>query len=441
MVDTSSRARHDMNPQSRRFPTPRRWLLLLTMLVGGAVPLAAQIDTTNGDVDQLYRIAREKAMAGDRAEARQICQAILRRAPEYVDVRILLARTEAWDGKRDEARKELQEALRQDPTNRDALSALFDVEVWDGKTDDALLVADRILHQAPGDTEFLLKKARLLHLARRDAEALEVVGQIESVDPASPDAASLRQSIAGTVARSTIGASYAADSYSSLYSTMHYLSIEYGRRFDGGTFFARMNYSYRFLRDGLQYEADLYPVIGDGIYAYVNYGYSGSPLFPKHRVGAEVFVRLPMSLEGSLGVRSFFFDASRSVKLVTLSVNWYTGGYMLSARPYIGSGDLASSFSMSFAARRYFDDPDHYMYARLGAGFTPDERLIQTSEGFTGTEIFTLKSQTAGVGLWWLFDELYIVNPSLDFTRQEIGFQRGDYVTFVTAGITVKLRL
>ncbi len=430
-----------MNHRSRHKSVIRLCISAILLLAGSAAPLLSQIDTTNGDVDQLYRIAREKAVGGEHAEARRICQAILRRAPEYIDVRVLLARTEAWDGKRDEARKELQLALRQDPTNRDALSALFDVEVWDGRTDDALLVADRILHRAPGDLEFLVKKARLLHLARRDAEALGVVGQIESIDPTSTDAASLRDSITRTASRSTIGASYAADRYSSLYSTMHYVSVEYSRRFDGGTFFARMNYSYRFLRDGLQYEADLYPLLGEGVYAYLNYGYSGSVLFPKHRVGAEVFVRLPLLLEGSLGVRSFFFDASRSVKLVTLSVNWYTGAYMLSARPYFGSGDLASSFSMSFAARRYIADPDHYLYARMGAGFTPDERLIQTSEGFTGTEIFTLKSQTAGVGLWWLFNDLYILNPSLDLTRQEIGFQRGDYVTFVTAGITVKLRL
>lgn len=418
-----------------------RLAALVCVISCSAATALSQIDTVSGDVDQLLRIARDTAAAGGRAEARRICEAILRRTPDYVDVRVLLARTYAWDGMRSDARRELQTALKNAPSNKDALNALVDVEVWDGRFEEALLVTDRALHSYPADDELLFKKARLLHLLEQDREAVQVLDALNRINPEYPGASDLRRSITAASAMSTIGAGYAVDRYSNLYGTMHYANLEFSRRSSGGTLFLRLNYSYRFRRDGFQYELDFYPRIEEGLYGYLNYGYSASILFPKHRIGAELYTRLPLSLEASVGIRSFYFDASRSVKTLTGSINWYAGSYMLTARPYFGAGDLSPSFSMSLFARKYFEDSEHYAYAKLAAGFTPDERLIQTSEGFGGKEIFSLKSQTAGVGIYWLLNGFYFVNLSLDYTNQELSFSRGEYVTFVTLGAILKVKL
>lgn len=116
---------------------------------------AAQIDTLKPNSDELFALAREKAFAGQREEARQLCKTILARSPSYSDARVLLGRTYAWDGRREEARAEFYKLLEEKPSHKDALDALLDVELWDNRLERALDIANRGLNFSPSDEDFL----------------------------------------------------------------------------------------------------------------------------------------------------------------------------------------------------------------------------------------------------------------------------------------------
>ena len=403
------------------------------------VPSMAQIDTTHLGTDDLFMIAREKAFNKQHEEARTILWLILRRSPSYYDVRILLGRTYAWDGKYDSARIELKIVLAEDLSNNDAYHALVDVEFWSDQYEQALKVVDQALSYYPIDEDFLLKKARTLKNLGRDDEALNVLDKLEDIHPSAQGITALRQEIHTTSMLNGIGVNYATDRFSDVYDPMHYVYLQYSRRTPYGSLYGRLNYSNRFQSEGTQIEFDFYPKISDGMYAYVNYGFSNSALYPKHRLGAEYYASLPASFEGSLGFRYLYFGPGSEVTIYTGTVGYYYRSYWFSVRPYLTPGNTGTSQSISITIRYYFADVDDYLSVKAGTGFTPDERSVQSNAGFSGTtEVFHLKSQTAGIGIQKTIGIYTLLIVTVDFTNQELSFAPYDYVKMYS--ISVGLR-
>jgi YaiO family outer membrane protein len=326
------------------------------------------------------------------------------------------------------------------PTYRDALEALTDVELWGKDFLQALAVANEGLFSYPHDEDLLIKKARALNGLGRDEESLQILLKVEEIDPSRSEILSMMESITAHSVMNSVGASYAVDHFSDVYDNMHYLSFQLSRQTPYGSAFARLNYSSRFAERGLQVETDLYPRIADGLYAYVNYGYSQSMLFPRHRVGAEVYGKLPASFEASIGLRHLYFNPSSSVTIYTGTLGYYVGNYWLSFRPYFIPNNAGISNSASVTLRRYFGEAETFLSLHAGAGFSADERAIQSSTGFSGQEVFYLKSQTIGLGWQQNLGSTSLLIMSLDLTNQELSFNPGNYVVMSSVSIGIRTR-
>jgi YaiO family outer membrane protein len=392
--------------------------------------------------DELFKLAREQAFNQRHEEARTMLQFLLEKSPGYTDARILLARTYAWDGQRDAARKELQTTLQASPDNEDALQALTDVEMWDEKHEQALVVCDRGLKLSPNSEDFLYKRASILTDLKREDEAIITLNHLLSINPGHAKGASLLGSIKTSRLKYTAAINYSVDVFSRTFDPAHYASAQLGRTNSWGSSIVRLNYSYRFDESGIQPEVDLYPRIADGVYGYLNYGYSPSDLFPEHRVGAEVFSGLPASLEVSAGIRYLYFSPITKVVIYTGSIGWYVKSYWLSFRPYITPDEeTGTSFSGTLFVRRYFEDRDNYIGISAGGGFSPDERRIQTGTGFSSDGIYVLKSQRAGIVWMKGLRNNFILNVSLDFIRQELSFDQGEYVIISSPSLGLRKKL
>ena len=167
------------------------------------------------------------------------------------------------------------------------------------------------------------------------------------------------------------------------------ISLEYLRRGTPGVLVARVNYANRFDLSGLQYEVDVYPLIGERAYAYLNYGYSSDALFPEHRVGGEYFQGLPGGWEVSAGVRHLRFD--ESVTLYTGSIGKYWGNNWLSFRPWVRSldGELSTSGRLSY---RHFGPAGREDYWQVSVGTGSSVTEIQAP-----LDLERLRSWTADV--------------------------------------------
>ena len=429
---------------SHRMPAAKmvRWtlaLILASLLLRHNA--LAQIDTLKLTSDELFSLAREKAFAGQREEARGLCRTILARSPSYSDARILLGRVYAWDGRWEEARVEFRRVLQEKPAYKDALLALLDVEIWDEKYDRALNTVNEELSSRPSDEDLLLKKVRALKGLGRDEEALLILNKLEDLNPSLAEIATLRKSISSTSMSNGIGINYASDRFSDTYDPMEYAYLQLSRRTALGSLFGRVNYSSRFGTHGAQVETDLYPRLADGVYAYLNYGYSNSDLFPKHRAGAEIYTKLPASYEGSVGLRHLYFGPSSSVSIYTGSLGLYFGSYWLSFRPYFIPNNAGLSKSASLTLRRYLGDAESFLSLRAGAGFSADERTIQSNTGFQGqTEVFYLQSQTVGIGIQQGIATYHLFVATFDVTNQELSFSPGNYVVMYSLSVGLRVR-
>lgn len=419
--------------------------ILLTFLLALVTAAPAQTSFEAMDPDGLFAAARTLAFGGQRAPARVLLRIALAKAPEYADVRILLARTYAWDGMHDSARAEFRTVLYREQDNRDALHGAIDNETWAGEPQNALALCDRALQFYPKDIEFLLKKARLHFDRQQDREAAAALNRIARLDRTNAAAAELRQAMALQSSLFTAGAEVTNESYSRIYGPMRYASLSIGRRTPYGAVIARVNGSYRFGSGGMQAEVDWYPGLGAGMYGYLNYGYSGSSLFPMHRIGAEFFAMLPASFEASAGVRVLDFEPGSSATMYTAAVGFYYGSFWGSLRGYItpwehpdGTNELSPSYSAT--VRWYQEGPDDFFSFRAQGGFSPDLRRIQSGAGMTGTEVFLLGSQSLTLGWQALVTDRLLLSVTADAARQELSSLPDEYVTVVslTAGFKVR---
>ena len=110
--------------------------------------------------DELFALARSRALAGDYETARIICSKLLRDIPNFHDARALLGRTYAWQRRFDEARPILAELVRRAPDYPDGYVASMDVEIWAGHAEVALSIARDALGRFPGNAELIAGRAR-----------------------------------------------------------------------------------------------------------------------------------------------------------------------------------------------------------------------------------------------------------------------------------------
>lgn len=141
-----------------------------------------------------------------------------------------------------------------------------------------------------------------------------------------------------------------------------------------GTLLGRATGARRFEQTGVQLEMEAYPRLTPRTYGYLEAGWSPSGIFPRYRLGAELFAMPARAVEVSVGVRRLAFEV-RDVTILTGSVGAYSGNYYVVARPFVSSRDDGTSISGTVAVRRYFRDADDYVTVRVGGGRAPGDEL------------------------------------------------------------------
>ncbi|MEX2602055.1 MAG: YaiO family outer membrane beta-barrel protein [Balneolaceae bacterium] len=403
--------------------------------------LLATIHIQNGfaqqitSVDSSFQQARELAFDGEREEARELARAILEIAPDYHDVRILIARTYSWDQQYDDARRELEIVLDAEPGHLDALSAAIDNELWGGQPQQAVIIATDATRRHPTNENLLLKRVEAHIASGQESEARQILNLAEQLNPRNEQIQELRRRITISGQNYTLSASFTYDQFSDIFDPWKNSYLQLGRSTPIGTVIARLNYADRFGSTGIQPEIDFYPGIADGLYAYLNFGYTTSTLYPGMRIGGELYKRLPGGFEASFGFRHMRFESS-DITIFTGSLSAYYRTWYLSIRPYLTPGSSGLSRSFNLTLRRYLDGPGNYITIRGGFGFSPEERRFQDVSG----EVFLVRSQYVGLGLFKALRHNLTLFGSVDGARQELRFDPGRYIRVFTFNIGTQIK-
>lgn len=367
-----------------------------------------------GSPDDLYQQARQRAFAGERREAKELCEKALEMSPNHVDARLLLGRLHAWDGEYDAARRELGQVLKAKPDYVDAREALIDVELWSDNPREALRLAEEGLALDANNQTLNYKKARALRALGDLKGAAGAVDNALKTEPKFSEARIFGQQLKEEKEKYRAKIEYSADLFDQTFDPWHLVTFSLSRRMSWGSLVGRVNYAARFGREATQFEVDAYPRIRKGTYAYLNAGYSSSTIFPQKRFGSEIYQSLPRSFEASFGLRHLRFSGE-GVTIYTGSVGKYYGNYWFSFRPYLTPSSIGRSFSGNFTIRRYLDDGESYLSLVAGAGSAPDER-------FSTFELIRLNSQKIGFEGRKQIGRDWGIVASFGFENQELKF-------------------
>lgn len=366
--------------------------------------------------------AQELAFQGNGREARKLLTGILEQYPRYSDAQTLLANTYRWEGDYSRARKHLNRVTSRDRKNEDAWIAAIYNERQAGNRSIALGLANKALN-------FLGENAAISKLRA------EILGTyMEEAGTAETESA--------PTYNNRISISNRLEAFDQYYDPMMYTSLEYQRRTKYGKIIPRLNYSNRFGIGALQYDLDLYPTLSNTFYAYMNYGFSDSELYPNHKGALELYANLPKAMEVSLGGRFLDFRTVQAT-LLTGSVGIYRGNYYMSIRPYLsivgGRGPVGSG---SMTVRKYLTNNFNYLGLTASFGYSPELRQLFNGDVLQAESVLFLESQQ-------LFFEYqfgpgkgrHLYRAQLGVGRQEYLLESGAFFWVVSGGLSYRFQI
>jgi YaiO family outer membrane protein len=293
----------------------------------------------------------------------------------------------------------------------------------------------------PDDRDLLYKRARAYSKMREEKEAVASLDRILSNNAGDKKALEYKHRLSLMQDDNSFGVGLTTDHFSDVYDSRQFYHFQVGKTTKYGSIIGTVNYSPAFGENNFQYELDMYPRISDGLYCYLNYGYSVSTAYPKHRFGGEIYKSLPHSLESSIGTRILKYGDGDNVFIYTGSLGLYNGNYYLSLRPYITPGDVGVSKSGSLTIRRYGSSANKYLFFRLSMGYSPESRSLST--GLTGPgdkDYFYLKSQSAAIGYNFILRDIYIWKPQFKISHQELSFDAGNYIRVYSFSLSLRIK-
>lgn len=324
--------------------------------------------------DELFQKAREYAFKkNDYVSAREFCKEALLKSPNYSDISVFLGRLYTWDKMYDSARTVLYGVIKRDSLNYDAYNAAIDMEYWSDSFDQALNISETAIKQYPKSEEFLLKKARVLGALKNYSSAFRTLEVLFAINNTYPEAIIYAERLEEELRINAVTLTYDYDRFNKTFDPWHAVSLAYSRQTPYGSVIGRINYANRFLENGVQYEMDMYPRFAEGLYAYLNAGYSKDNIFPDYRLGASLYYSLPMSFEIDAGIRYLNFGSSH-VNIYTGALGKYYSNFWFSFRSYITPSISRASYSYSLLVRYYLSGADDYITLSGGWGISPDDR-------------------------------------------------------------------
>lgn len=399
--------------------------------------LQAQEVPYNGNPDTSFETARQLAFNKQRKQAQDTLVNILKKYPDYHDIRSFLGSTYAWDGDYKKARKEFAYVIEKAPENKENWIAAIKNESWSDAHFEALEMSKTALKIFPDNPEITLLKATALKNTNNPVEAQSTVKEFIAKNPNNQEAKDFLESDENTLRTNTIGVRAAVDLYSKVFDPMQYYTLSYGKQTKYGSIIGKFNFSRRFNENGTQVEIDMYPKITKGLYAYVNVGFANTFLFPDLRYGAELYKSLPHSLEISAGFRTLQYSTTTTI--YTGAIGWYTGNSYWSLRPYFTPGDGGTSTSGALNYRRYRSNADNYFSILVSMGISPE--VNQFIFNPNNTAIINLKTQRLNVGYFFsTAKEKNAWGAQFDIAHQEISFDPGSYFWVYSLTLSWDLR-
>ena len=416
----------------------------------------------NDPSETSYQKAHNLAYEGNHRSAKEMLIKVLSGNPDNLEARSLLARIYSWGGHYAKARDEFNSITSKHQNNQEAWVSAIKNELYSKNDATALGLANKALSFVKNDT--VIKRLKTIAEERINNKKYSEKGWFnqETVISTANDSKPKQNTKAAenqsedkptVVDREPKGPAYketlnnrlairnAFTVFDQRYDPMIYSSVSFRRQTLAGSIIPRINYSNRLGKNGIQYDLDFYPKFSKRFYAYLNYGYSSASIYPKHKLGGDLYVNLPGAVEFSAGGRYISFE-TRNVAVVTNSLGHYRGNYYFSLRSYITPqpGNL-TRVSGNLLVRKYLKDAENYFGVNVGMGYSPELRQLISEDELLAETLLYVESQRLSLEYQFTGKKnpnAYRANVSA--MRQELAFAPGKFFYGISAGLTYQVK-
>lgn len=423
--------------------------IILLVLIAGIFRVTGQ--DTAGNFDTAYALAYE----GKTHTAHNMLYLMINKPATDIDTSILWASTLSWRGDYDLARTEFNAILSTNKNNREIWISAVKNELYAKNYATALGLSNKSLVHIENDAELRRLQAIAIEGINGLSYAEKGWYNVESnVKTKFVTAEKIEKTVVkevddknGELLRKTpvteeklknsVMVNSAVTIFDQRFDPITTSSIAYKRQTPFGSIIPRINNSNRVGKNGIQLDLDLYPKIAKGFYAYVNYGYSESELYPNHKMGGDVYYNHKSGVEFSAGGRFINF-ATKDVKSITNSLGYYKGNYYFSLRSYITpESNNLTRVSGNLLVRKYLKDAENYMGLNVGYGFSPELRQFTSGDQLLAETLLYIESQRLSFEYQFTSkNNLSAYRTNVGVLRQEQSFDPGSYFYSISAGLT-----
>jgi YaiO family outer membrane protein len=427
----------------------------------------ASAQDLNDDLDtaSAYAEAEDLAFNGDIVAARGILESIETQLPGNAQSGVLLARIYSWEGRYDMARERFNNITSNDRGNADVWIAAIKNELYANNDATALGLSNKALfylkqndevtrlralalknienHTYPEwDTEDAIKVPKVPMKGETQSEGKAILAKnAMDLTGAVVEGESKKEDSEKTISRNRVAIANSFSIFDAVYDPMVFSSISYRRQTKLGSIIPRINYSNRLNKNGIQYDLDLYPKFSKRLYAYLNYGYSRASIYPRQKVGGDLYANLPGAIEVSGGMRYINFE-TRNITVVTNSLGYYRGNYYFSLRSYITpQSNNLTRVSGNLLVRKYLKDAESFIGVNAGLGYSPELRQLRDGDELLSETLLYIESQRLSFEYQFSAKNTpNIYRANLGVTRQELVFDTGNFFWSISAGITYEVK-
>ncbi|TDT45183.1 YaiO family outer membrane protein [Maribacter spongiicola] len=410
---------------------------------------------TGQDSADNFNTAYELAYEGKTNTAHNMLYVLINNSATNIDTSLLWAKTLSWRGDYDRARSSFNTILSETKKNREVWISAIKNELYAKNYATALGLSNKALVHIENNRELL----RLQALATEGVNGFSydddgwynvdsavktklVTAKKQKVtlakDIEDKNEVLVRKTpVTEEKLKNSVMVNSSVTVFDQRFDPITTSSIAFKRQTPLGSIIPRINNSNRVGKNGIQLDIDLYPKIAKGFYAYVNYGYSESDLYPNHKVGSDIYYNHKSGLEFSGGGRYINF-ATRDIKSVTNSIGYYKGNYYFSLRSFITPKvDNLTNVSGNLLVRKYLKDAENYMGINLGYGFSPELRQFTSGDQLLAETLLYIESQRLSVEYQFTSkNNLSAYRTNVGVLRQEQSFDPGSYFYSISAGLT-----
>jgi len=352
----------------------KKLIVCLSIVILMSANVFAQ--TNPVDVDSLYAQARKLYKQGELTIALEKLNEGLLVAPTYTEVRQFRVRLLQQLGTLEKAADDIFILLKTE--NSEDTKKLVYRQVT--LIDDVQMLKDFSQQTdvyVANDPTFSLLKAEQFITLNDTASAKEIARNIMKFNDLNSDQKYRLQLLIKKTHLNLLGVNHEIISFlkdNPVQKSWNTTSVQYQHFFSHTAVIARVNYSQRFFSDGALYELEAYPVFSKKWYGFVNVNASSADFFQNFGVSASSFHGLGKGFEVEVGFRYADFDTNSFFSTV-VGITKYTGRFYLNGRAFLGP-EIGNTFIQNYQlnVRYYLENPEDYLFARIGYGISPDDR-------------------------------------------------------------------